>query len=215
MTIAALMAIHRAMKGSRTKERLLRVGLDQVSVFGLSAVTLGQLADASGLSKSGLFAHFQSKEELQLELLDQFVSVIGRRVAEPAMRAAPGLPRLHRLLELWLGWPARAGLSGGCPLSAALFELDDLDGRVRDHVRELEAQWRAMLVEVVSDAVAEGDLSTDTDVDQFVWEICGIYLAHHVASRFVRNRRARVRARTALAGLIERHQAVVARRLRN
>jgi AcrR family transcriptional regulator len=195
------------MKGSRTKARLLRIGLNQVSVSGLSGVTLGQLADASGLSKSGLYAHFQSKEQLQVDLLDRFVEVMGRNVVEPAMRAGPGLPRLNALLELWFGWPARVGLSGGCPLSAALFELDDLDGGVRDHVRELESQWRATLSKLVSAAVAEGHLSVDTDVEQFVWEICGIYLGHHVASRFVRTEAADARARTALDALIRRHEA--------
>ena len=197
----------RVMKGNRTKARLLRIGLDQMSVFGLSGVTLGQLAEASGLSKSGLFAHFQSKEQLQIGLLDQFAEVMRQNVVEPAMRVAPGLPRLNALLDLWFGWPARAGLNGGCPLSAALFELDDLEGGVRDHVRELEARWRALLGQLVSEAISERQLRADTDVEQFAWEVCGIYLGHHVASRFVRSRGADTRARTALDALIRRHQA--------
>lgn len=194
------------MKGRRTKDQLLLIGLDQVSVFGLSGVTLGRLAEASGLSKSGLYAHFQSKERLQIDLLDRFVEALSRNVVEPAMTVEPGLPRLKILLGLWLGWPERAGLSGGCALSAALFELDDLEGVVREHVRELEARWRGMLAELVSGAVARGQLSADTDVEQFVWEICGIYLGHHVASRFVRTGAADIRARTALDALIQRHQ---------
>lgn len=194
------------MKGKNTKDRLLKVALNEVSVAGLSGLTLGQLAGASGLSKSGLFAHFESKERLQVDLLDHFQAVAQRTIVVPAMSAAPGLPRLHALLDLWFGWPARAGLSGGCALAAALFELDDLEGGVRDHVRELEAKWRQMLGRLVAEAVAEGHLRPETDVDQLVWELCGIYLFHHVATRFVRDDvAAGARARTALAALIQRH----------
>jgi hypothetical protein len=130
------------------------------------------------------------------------------------MRAEPGLPRLRAVAGLWFGWPARAGLAGGCPLAAALFELDDLDGVVRGHVRELEARWRALLAQLVSEAITEGQLRADTDVEQFVWELCGIYLGHHVASRFVRSEGADARAETALNALIERHEANGPTRLR-
>jgi AcrR family transcriptional regulator len=91
------------MKGSQTKERLLQIGLDQISVRGVAGVTLGQLATASGLSKSGLFAHFRSKEQLQIELLDEMAQTADRVVVEPAMRAAEGLPRLAAIMERWLG----------------------------------------------------------------------------------------------------------------
>jgi AcrR family transcriptional regulator len=202
------------MKGNTTKERLLGIGLDQVSIGGLAGLTLGRLADASGLSKSGLFVHFRSKERLQLDLLNRFEAVADRNVVRPALRAQPGLPRLRALATLWFGWPTRAGLKGGCPLAAALFELDDLEGGVRDYVRKLEARWRVLLGQLVSEAISEGHLRGDTDVEQFVWELCGIYLAHHVASRFVRSKGADVRGRMALDALIRRHEVVHGARLR-
>ncbi|WP_428697773.1 TetR/AcrR family transcriptional regulator [Stappia sp.] len=195
------------MKSSETKQKLLTIGLDQVSVRGLSGVTLGQLASASGLSKSGLFAHFKSKEQLQIELLEEMARTADRTVVVPAMREATGLPRLKALVDLWFGWPHRAGLEGGCPAAAALFELDDIDTVVREHVCKLEAQWRLLLLQIVRDAVAEKHLSAETDVEQFVWELGGIYLAHHASSRFLRDNEADTRARQAFDALLARNRA--------
>lgn len=194
------------MKGNDTKQRLLRIGIDQMSVGGLSGVTLGQLASASGLSKSGLFAHFRSKEQLQIELLDEMAETANHVVVEPAMRAPEGLPRLTALMEHWLGWSRRAGLNGGCPVAAAMFELDDVEGEVRSHAADMERHWRGLLGQVVSEAKDLGHLSADTDVEQVVWELCGIYLSHHVSSRFVRDRHADARAKTAFDALIRRYR---------
>lgn len=193
------------MKGNDTKERLLRIGLDQMSVQGVAGVTLGQLASASGLSKSGLFAHFRSKEQLQIELLDETTLAAGRVIVEPAMQAAEGLPRLRAVVELWFGWSSRAGLRGGCPVAAGLFELDDAEGDVRAHAAKLEADWREQLSHFVLEAKWLGHLSADTDVEQFVWELCGIYLSHHVSNRFLREGDAYARARTAVDALVQRH----------
>jgi AcrR family transcriptional regulator len=202
------------MKGSQTKERLLQIGLDQISVRGIAGVTLGQLATASGLSKSGLFAHFRSKEQLQIELLDEMAQTADRVVVEPAMRAAEGLPRLAAIMERWLGWSRRAGLSGGCPVAAALFELDDIEGEVRSHAAKLEAHWRKQLRQFVAEAKRLGHLTGETDVDQFVWELCAIYLGHHVSSRFLREADARTRARTAFDAMVDRHRPSSPRRTR-
>jgi AcrR family transcriptional regulator len=194
------------MKASQTKERLLQIGLDQMSVHGVAGVTLGQLATASGLSKSGLFAHFRSKEQLQIELLDEMAQAAGRVVVEPAMRAAAGLSRLIAVMEHWLGWSRRAGLRGGCPVAAALFELDDIEGEVRSHAAKLEQHWREQLRLIITEAKWLGHLSDETDVEQFIWELCAIYLSHHVSSRFRREADADIRARTAFDALVDRHR---------
>jgi AcrR family transcriptional regulator len=194
------------MKGADTKERLLHIGLDQTSVHGLGGVTLGQLASASGLSKSGLFAHFRSKEQLQIDLLDVTAQLGDRVILEPAMAEAEGLPRLIAAVDLWFGWSGRAGLSGGCPVAGAIFELDDIDGDVRNHAAKIEARWREQLSTLVLEARFLGHLSADTDIDQFVWELYGIYLSHHVSSRFLRDVDATVRAKAAFNGLVRRHQ---------
>jgi AcrR family transcriptional regulator len=194
------------MKGNETKERLLRIGLDQMSVIGLSGVTLGQLANASGLSKSGLFAHFKSKEQLQIELLLEMAQTADRVIIEPVTELAEGLPRLSAVMYLWLGWSRRAGLNGGCPVAAALFELDDVEGEVRSLAAKLEAHWRERLRGLVFEAKSVGHLRSDTDVEQFVWELCGIYLSHHVSSRFLRDGEADAHAKTAYEALVHRHQ---------
>ena len=191
-------------KGASTRDRLLALGLDAISVEGLSGVTLGGLANAARMSKSGLFAHFSSKEQLQLDLLDTMAQVAAAHVVKPAMTAPKGLPRLCALVENWLGWSTRAGLRGGCPIAAALFELDDLHGEVRAKVVALEARWRAQLLALVNEAVECGELSSRVDREQFVFELCGIYLSHHASSRLVRDAMAPKRARVAFDALLKR-----------
>ena len=194
------------MGKSPTRQRILDTGLDLMSQVGVSGVTLGVLAADIGLSKSGLFAHFRSKEALQIALLRQTAQAAGAAVVTPAMEAPPGLERLAALVHLWFGWTARAGLRGGCPVAAALFELDDLDGEVRAEVVEMEARWRGLLAQLARDAVTGGELRADLDVDQFVWELCGIYLSHHASSRFLKDRRADQRAEAAFRDLLKRSE---------
>ena len=192
------------MIGVGAKARLLEAGLDLLSREGMSGLTLSRVADAAALSKSGLFAHVRSKEQLSIALLDAGTDLARRHVVAPAMQAPPGLARLRALIVRWLGWSARAGLSGGCPIAAALFELDDRPGPLRDHVAVLEQRWRGLLCGLFSEAVAQGELRADLDVEQAVWELCGIYLSHHTASRFLHDPRADERAQRAVDALIER-----------
>jgi len=184
---------------------LLETGLRMLSVQGLSGVTLGGLSRASGLSKSGIFAHFASKTRLHLDLFGRMVDVAQEHIVRPAHEAAEGLPRLRVVIERWLGWSERAGLRGGCPVAAALFELDDLDGEVRAYAVELERQWREMLLGLVGRAIQLGHLAADTDAAQFVWELCGIYLTHHASARFLRDPTADARAHHAVEALIQRY----------
>lgn len=99
-----------------TRERILRQGLALMSQSGLGGVTLGVLADQVGMSKSGLFAHFRSKEDVQIELLSRMAEFAAAHVLAPSMTAREGLPRLHALVRNWFGWAQRAGLPGGCPV---------------------------------------------------------------------------------------------------
>jgi AcrR family transcriptional regulator len=187
-----------------TRERILKQGLALMSQAGLSGVTLGVLADQVGMSKSGLFAHFRSKEEVQIGLLG-YMDQVGRALfIQPAMNAPEGLPRLKALVQGWFGWAQRAGLPGGCPVAAGLFEFDDIESPVRDKILAMEGQWRVFLTKLVQRAIALGHLRSDLDVEQFIWELSGIYLSHHAAHRFLRSRDADKRAHLAFAALIER-----------
>jgi len=175
-----------------------------MSQAGLECVTLGVLADQVGMSKSGLFAHFRSKEEVQIRLLEHTAVVGAARIIEPSMKEPDGLPRLKALVKNWFGWAPRAGLPGGCPVAAGMFEFDDVEGPVRDKIVEMEAQWRGLLTKTVAEASALGHLRSDLDAAQFVWELSGIYLSHHAAQRFLKSPHADRRAQTAFAALLER-----------
>jgi len=190
--------------GVSTRDRILKQGLALKSQAGLSGVTLGVLADQVGMSKSGLFAHFRSKEEVQIGLLQFMAEFAKARVVDPAMKVEPGLPRLKALGANWLGWAQRAGLPGGCPVAAGLFEFDDIESPVRNKIQELESEWRALLTNLVKQAVSRGQLRRNLDVDQFVWELSGIYLSHHAAHRFLRSSDADRRAQIAFKALLER-----------
>jgi len=187
-----------------TRERILEQGLALMSRSGLTGVTLGLLADHVGMSKSGLFAHFHSKEEFQIGLLQHMARFAAAQVVAPAMRAEEGLPRLKTLVRKWFGWAQRAGLPGGCPVAAGLFEFDDVEGAVRDQILKMEGEWRGLLKGLVDQAVDCRHLRRDLDVDQFVWELCGIYLSHHAAHRFLRAADADRRANTAFQALLQR-----------
>lgn len=195
-----------------THERILRQGLALMSQSGLAGVTLGVLADQVGMSKSGLFAHFRSKEDVQIGLLQYTAQFATTQVVEPAMRVDEGLPRLKALVHNWFGWAQRAGLPGGCPVAAGLFEFDDVEGAVRDKILAMENQWRGMLKQFVQHAIDRGHLRQDLDVDQFVWELCGIYLIHHAAQRFLRAADADRRAQTAFQALLDRALPPLGRR---
>lgn len=194
----------RRVGASPTRIKILRHGLDLISTAGLSGVTIGMLAERSGMSKSGLFAHFGSREEVQLGLLDYTAEFAGEHVVAPSMQAPEGLSRLRELVANWLGWTERAGLAGGCPIAAGMFEVDDLETPVRERLLVMEKRWRGLLAELTHQAVAHGHLRKDLDVNQFVWELCGIYLSHHASLRFVRDPEATERAQKAFNSLLAR-----------
>jgi AcrR family transcriptional regulator len=199
-------------KRTATRSRLLSLGLDTLSADGLAGLTLGRLATDAQMSKSGLFAHFRSKEQLQLELLGEATKLADAEVVAPAMQAQPGLPRLRALFAKWLGWSSRAGLRGGCPVAAAMFELDDAEGGVvRDRVAALDAKWRSLLRSLTMEAIKCRHLDRSVDPDQIVWELTGIYLAHHASSRFQRDPQATQRAEAAFSALLRRAGAKMSR----
>jgi len=198
--------------GIATRDRILDAGLDLLSASGFAGVTIGVLANHVGMSKSGLFAHFKSKEDIDIALLERMTDVANKHVVVPAMRAQEGLSRLTALVENWFGWSTKAGLVGGCPAAAGMFELDDVEGPVRDKLLELEKQWDEILKQFIVESIAAGDLRQDLDIDQFIWELMGFYLNHHASRRFMRNRDANMRARKAFQGLIDRSRAMGSKR---
>jgi AcrR family transcriptional regulator len=192
-----------------THAHILERGLALSSQRGLDGVTLGVLADRVGISKSGLFAHFKSKDDVQVALLNYSSQLSLSHIVEPAMNEPDGLPRLRAVVRNWLGWAPRSGLPGGCPVAAGMFEFDDLEGPVRDKIAAIEAEWRVFLCSLVRRAVELVQLRANLDVEQFVWELNGIYLAHHTSQRFLRSPDADRRAASAFNALLERSLRVV------
>lgn len=195
--------------GKTTKVRILKEGVDLLSRGGFAGVTLGVLAQQTGMSKSGLFAHFRSKDEVQLELLEEISRIGFASFVQPAMQSAPGLARLNAVVYGWLGWTEKAGLGGGCPVAAGMFEFDDAprSNPVRQQLVSMEERWRGQLTQLVKEAIKSGEFRLDLDVDQFVWELCGIYLNHHASHRFIGDPLALDRAERAFESLIERSLA--------
>lgn len=198
--------------GKATKERILREGVELLSRGGFGGVTLGVLAQQTGMSKSGLFAHFKSKDEVQLRLLEETTRIGFLSFVQPAMQSPAGLARLRAVVQGWLAWTEKAGLGGGCPVAAGMFELDDApeSDAVRRQLISMEERWRGQLAQLVNAAIETGELRRDLDVNQFVWELCGIYLSHHASHRFIRDPLALDRAERAFESLIERSRSTCA-----
>jgi AcrR family transcriptional regulator len=192
-------------KGEASRHRILCTGLDLASERGLSNVTLGELSTRAAMSKSGLFAHFKSKDDLQIKLLEAAEVALVEHVLAPCAALPAGVPQLRCAVDRWFVWAQSAGLRGGCPLYAAAFELDDVPGPVREYLLQRHEVWIGILIGLLDDAVVEGQLSTDTDTAQVAFELEGIYLSHHLARRFTGDPDALQRAARAVDALLARH----------
>ena len=172
-------------KGDDTRRSILDQALDLSSEVGLEALTVGVLAKRVGMSKSGLYAHFDSKEALQCLVLDNAAERFIDVVLAPALKQQRGLPRVKALFELWADWTTN-GLPGGCPFIGAATEFDDRDGPVRDHLVAHLNDLLGALARAAHIAVEEGHFRPDLDVDQFAFEFWAILLAHHHFARLLR-----------------------------
>lgn len=165
-------------KGATTREVILARAYALACVNGLEGLTIGGLAEQVGMSKSGVFAHFGSREDLQLATLDLGGELFIRDVLLPALREKRGLPRLRAIYANWSEW-VRHEDDGGCLFLAAASEYDDRPGPIRDRVVQQQADWREQLARAVQLAVDSGELSTDTDPAQMAFEIYALALAVH------------------------------------
>jgi len=172
------------------------------SRLGLDGVSFGDLANQLQISKSGLFAHFASKEDLQIETLGVAARRFTEAVLLPAFTKPRGLPRIRQVFENWMRWATDPGLPGGCLFVAASVELDDQEGRTRDFVVATQRQFLAALAQSARLAVQEGHFHGDVDCDQFAFELHSILLGFNHARRLLRDPKAERRARAAFDRLI-------------
>jgi AcrR family transcriptional regulator len=191
-----------ATKGDLTRDRLLETAVREASTIGFEGLSIGALARDLDMSKSGVFAHFGSKEELQIAVLgaarDRFVA----EVFQPALAHARGEPRLRALFGHWLDWQEGKITPGGCPILVASYEFDDRPGPVRDEIARLQAELLRMLARAVQLGVESGHFRADLDPRQTAYELHGIVLAYHLHHRLLRSADARARAHTALESLL-------------
>jgi AcrR family transcriptional regulator len=184
-------------KGETTRDAILHEGLALASRIGFEPLSIGELARAVGMSKSGLYAHFRDKEDLQIEVLKRAESLFNDRVARPALAAPRGEPRVRALFEGSLAWAESDVIPGGCPFISAANEFDDRPGPVRDQLVGTQRRWLDGLARAARIAVEEGHFRADLDCEQFAHDFYALILAHNHFRRLLRDPAA---ARRALAG---------------
>jgi len=194
------------MKGELTRQAILERGMSLASRQGLEAVSIGQLAAELDLSKSGLFAHFRSKEALQVQILEHAAARFVEIVVKPAIASPRGAPRLRALYERWMRWPEDGGLAYGCVFMATIFELDDRPGPARDTLVAQQRQFLETIATVVRSGAREGHFRKSVDPEQVAFELFAIMMAHYHGARLLRDRKSRARADAAFEGLLGRIQ---------
>jgi AcrR family transcriptional regulator len=186
-------------KGEETRQAILTRAFELANVVGVSGLTIGRLAEATGLSKSGLFAHFGSKEALEVAVVEEAGRQFVQDVMVPALRQPRGEPRVRALFDRWLAWGERPG---GCFFVGASAELDDRPGPPRDALVQACHDWIDALATAARIAVHEGHFATALDPEAFAFELYGIMLAYHTYHRFIRDARALARARDSFERLL-------------
>ena len=186
-------------KGDDTRQAILERAFELASVIGVSGLTIGRLAEEMGLSKSGLFAHFGSKEALDVAVVEEASRQFVQEVMVPALREPRGEPRVRALFERWLVWGQRPG---GCFFVGASAELDDRVGPSRDALARADKDWLDELANAARIAVREGHFAATLDPDQFAFELNGIMLSFHQFHRFLREPEALARTRRAFDRLV-------------
>lgn len=189
---------HRAEQGERTRAAILALAVDLASVEGLEGLTIGRLAAELGMSKSGLFAHFGSKEDLQLATVEAARAIFVEEVVRPALRMPRGLPRLRALCESWLSYMRRGVFPGGCFFAAASAEFDSRPGPVRDRIAAVMEDWLGMLERASREAQELGHLRPGTDPAQLAFEVNALAMGANWAYQLYREPRVVDRAGSAI-----------------
>ena len=192
-------------KGEETRQTILARAFELANVVGVSGLSIGRLAEATGLSKSGLFAHFGSKEALEVAVVEEGARLFLQEVMLPALREARGEPRVRAMFEHWTAWGDRPG---GCFFVGASAELDDRPGPARDAMVRALKDWVDALATAARIAVTEGHFRSDLDPEQFAFEMYAIMIGAHTFLRFLREPDAVARTRKAFERLVSTARAM-------
>ena len=193
------------MKGRQTKATIVNAALGLASQIGLEGLSIGALAEVTGMSKSGVFAHFGSREELQISVIREYHDQFESEVFYPALSCARGLPRLQSLFDNWMQ-RTTTEIDSGCIYISGAVEFDDRPGSVRDALASSVNTWQNALQRSVAQAQVEKHLTTKADPLQVAFEIHGLILALHYEARFLRNPGAADRARKGFSEIVARNQ---------
>lgn len=185
-----------------TLAAILDTSLAMAATDGLDSLTIGDVAKRLGLSKSGVFSRIGSREALQGAVLDEYARRFLQDVFTPAMREPRGLPRLNAIMRLWMQRARDVETRSGCLYCAGAFEYDDREGPLRDLLLSHVQRWRGALKRTAIQAIEAGHLRPDTDVDQLVFELDGLFIALMREARFMRDPRAADRSWAAYERLI-------------
>jgi AcrR family transcriptional regulator len=200
-----LAAGHRPlMKGRQTRAAILDAALTLASHMGLEGLSIGALAEVTQMSKSGVFAHFGSREELQISVVREYHAKFSEEVFEPSMKVARGLPRLREMFDRWFK-RVSVEIDSGCIYISGAVEFDDRPGPVRDALVSMVQTWQDALERAIRIAIEEGHLRSDMDPQQMLFEVHGLILALHHDARFLRHPGADARARAGFENVLSRY----------
>lgn len=191
-------------KGQITRENILKAACEFSSKFGFEALSIGKLAQNVGLSKSGLFGHFKSKEKLQEMVLYYTAENFTLSVLKPAVKKPRGIARLDAILENWIKWTKSQ--SGGCPLLTAAIEFDDRPGEIQKVVKELYSKQIAFYAKAIEIAVEESEFPADTDIKQFTYEFYSLLVGQHIYARLLKDKTSSSQLRQAYQELKSKYQ---------
>lgn len=194
-------------KGEQTRQQIISRALSLSSEVGLEGLSLGNLASELKLSKSGLFAHFKSKEALQLEVLQAAVELFVHEVVRPALLKPRGIRRVQALFDRYLAWVHGSGKARTCIFMGLSQEYDDRPGPMRDALAKSQQDWRNTVARAAAISVSEGDFRKDLDLEQFAFEFVGIGMIFQQSYKLLRDKKAERRAYTAFEALLARSRA--------
>jgi len=192
-------------KGQQTRAAILDAALSLASQMGLEGLSIGALAEVMQMSKSGVFAHFGSREELQISVIREYHARFEEEVFFPAIREPRGLPRLAALFERWIR-RVSVELDSGCIYISGAVEFDDRPGPVRDALVDMVRTWHTALERAIRTSIEVGHLRADADAAQMLFEVHGLILALHHDWRFLRNDGVLDRARAGFERVIAFYQ---------
>jgi len=195
----------RKAQGERTRNAILETAVHIASAEGLEGLTIGRLAQQLSMSKSGLFAHFGSKEDLQVATVEAARAIFIREVIMPAFDATEGLQRLWKLCDIWLGYVQSGVFRGGCFFAAAASEFDSRPGPVRDRIAEIMKEWLTTLRNAIVEAQKAGQLQKGIDATQLAFEFNSLELGANWAYQLYGDLRAFKRAREAIRERLSRY----------